>query len=61
MPKDAILTGSGAEISEDQNAKIFSFMLETRVGGKSEKTLTYTQEIPNCSNYDGEISIFRQP
>lgn len=53
--------GSGAEISDDENATIFSFMLETPVGGKAEKTLTYRQEIPDCSLYDKEIEIFRQP
>ena len=61
VPKGAILSGSGAEIAEDENATIFSFMLETIAGGKSQKTISYQQEIPNCADYNGEISIHRQP
>lgn len=61
VPKGSILSGSGAEIAEDENATIFSFMLETSAGGKSKKTISYQQEIPNCDDYNGEISIYRQP
>ena len=48
-------------MQENENATIFSFMLETPRGGKSSKTLTYTQEIPNCADYNQEIKIYRQP
>ena len=61
VPKNAELINSGAEISEDENAKIFSFLLETPVDGTASKTLSYKQSIENCSDYNGEIFIARQP
>lgn len=61
VPPGAILSGSGAEISEEPYATVFSFMMETPVGGKTTKTLSYTQEIPDCADYNEEVSVYRQP
>lgn len=61
VPKTAELSSSGAQITEEENAKIFSFTLKTPLGGKSSKTLKYTLEIPDCYKYNNTIDIYKQP
>lgn len=61
VPKNAILTSSGAEVHEDKNSKIFAFMMETLPWASTSKTLSYNLEIPNCSDYNNEILIYEQP
>lgn len=56
-----MLSGSGVEISEDENATIFSFNIKTALAKEVTKNISYIQQIPDCSYYDGKIDIYRQP
>jgi hypothetical protein len=45
----------------NENATVFSFMLEAPVGGSASKTIRYTTNIPNCQTYNSEVDWYRQP
>lgn len=63
VPKSATLGFTGADITttENEDAKVYSFMLETPVWGSTSKTLRYTVDIPNCEAVDTSIEWTRQP
>lgn len=63
VPKSAILAFTGADITtaENEDAKVYSFMLETPVWGSTSKTIRYTVDIPNCESTDTSVGWTRQP
>lgn len=64
VPKTAKLLGDGGSIEVNTgslNATVFSFFLNTPVGGTATKTIHYTVEIPQCADYSGSIDWYRQP
>ncbi len=63
VPRSATLAFTGADITttENENARVYSFMLETSPGATTSKTLRYTVDIPNCESVDTSISWARQP
>jgi hypothetical protein len=36
-------------------------MMDTAVGAKTAKTLSYTVDVPNCADYTGSVSVYDQP
>jgi hypothetical protein len=64
VPRSATLGFTGADITttENEDAKVYSFMLETPVWGSTSKTLRYTVDIPNCESVaDTSVEWTRQP
>lgn len=45
----------------NENATVFSTLIETPVGATTSKSWKYTLDIPNCVNYDGSVEWTRQP
>lgn len=65
VPKGAKLLNSESskniEVSEEENATVFAFMMNTPVAKTSEKSLEYQQKIENCREYNNSVRVFRQP
>ena len=47
--------------TQNQDATVFSLLMETPVGATTSKSWKYVVDIPNCVNYDGKIEWTRQP
>ncbi len=56
-----VWTGSDITTTNNENATVFSTLIETPVGARTNKSWKYTLDIPNCVNYDGKIDWTRQP
>jgi hypothetical protein len=63
VPRSATLAFTGVDITttENENARVYSFMLDTPVGGTTSKTLRYTVDIPQCESADTSVEWSRQP
>jgi hypothetical protein len=64
VPRSATLAFTGADITTTENdvAKVFSFMIETNPWSTTSKTLRYTVDIPNCESVaDTSVEWTRQP
>lgn len=63
VPKSATLAFTGADITEMENddARVFSFMIETPVGTTTSRTLRYSVDIPECNTVSTELDWTRQP
>lgn len=63
VPTGSALIGSGGSIQTTMGdeATVFSFLLDTPVGGSASKTLHYTTEIPHCIDYTGGVNWYKQP
>lgn len=63
VPLSSTLAFTGADITttENENARVYSFMLDTPVGGTTSKTLRYTVDIPQCESADMSVEWTRQP
>lgn len=63
VPRSATLAFTGADITltENEDVKVYSFMLETNPGATTSKTLRYTVDVPNCDTTDASLSWTRQP
>lgn len=63
VPRNSTLAFTGSDITttENEHAKVFSFMLETPVWWSTSKTIRYTVDIPNCNTDSTSLSWTRQP
>lgn len=63
VPKTAKLLGNGGSIEVNTGATntVFSFFLNTPVGGTTAKTIHYTVDIPHCIGYSGSLDWYQQP
>lgn len=63
VPLGATLVWTGRDITttNNDNATVFSTLIETPVGSTTSKSWKYTLNVPNCIDYNGKISWTRQP
>ena len=63
MPLGAALVGAGSDITVESNedATVFSTLIETPVGASASKSWEYTLDIPSCDSYTGSVEWVRQP
>ncbi len=63
VPLGAALVGAGSDITVETNddATVFSTLIETPVGASASKSWQYTLDIPSCDSYTGSVEWVRQP